>query len=72
MLVLAMQFSRSLLRQGRRRKDADPRGRRCLAELERVSKTLPQNRREDVGPFHRRAEEPKLDSVVWHGGPSSE
>jgi len=24
------------------------------------------------GPFHRRAEEPKLDSVVWRGGPSSE
>jgi hypothetical protein len=44
------------------RKGADSqRSRRCRAELEG---SLPQNRREDVGPFHRRAEEPKLDSVV--------
>jgi hypothetical protein len=40
--------------------------------LQSSRETLPQNRREDGGPFHRRAEEPKLDSVVWHGGPNSE
>jgi len=44
-------------------------GRRRLAELEGCS--LKTEERTE-GPFHRRAEEPKLDSVVWRGGPTSE